>query len=184
MSRDNKTSYLIMGMLSHEPMTGYDIKRRMELAIRYFWNAGYGQIYPTLAQLEKKGLISPKKAKSSNNRGSRMFAITNKGRTVLKKWLAAPVEGEPVRYEILLKLFFSSLIPPGKTIRALEKFLEDHEKNAEAMKAFEKNLLDHLDENIDHRYYLATVRFGARVYEAYCRWARETIDDLERLRRG
>jgi DNA-binding PadR family transcriptional regulator len=180
MSRDNKTIYLILGMLSHEPMTGYDIKKRMEQAISYFWNAGYGQIYPTLSNLEKSNLIAQKASKNSNTRGAKIYTITKKGRTTLKTWLSTPLESEPVRYEILLKLFFSASIPTQKIISNLQKFLSENEKNAETMRAFEENLILHLNESPDHRYFLYTVRFGKKTFNSYCEWARETIEDLKK----
>ncbi len=40
MGRENKTSYVILGLLSHEDLTGYEIKKRIDSTLNYFWSAG------------------------------------------------------------------------------------------------------------------------------------------------
>jgi DNA-binding PadR family transcriptional regulator len=40
MGKENKTIYVILGFLSHEGLTGYEIKIRIDLSLIYF-----GQIY-------------------------------------------------------------------------------------------------------------------------------------------
>ncbi len=39
----------MLGALSIEPMSGYDIKNLLGRTVGHFWNEGYGQIYPTLS---------------------------------------------------------------------------------------------------------------------------------------
>ena len=38
------TAYVILGMLSWWPMSGYDIKATVDKSTRFFWAASYGQI--------------------------------------------------------------------------------------------------------------------------------------------
>ena len=42
--REVKSKYAILGMLSIEPMSGYDIKKEVEKSISNFWTESYGQI--------------------------------------------------------------------------------------------------------------------------------------------
>jgi hypothetical protein len=67
MAKDNTTKYILLGLLSHEPMSGYDMKKRIDTTISKFWSVGYGQIYPTLNDLEEEGLI--KKVFSETSKG-------------------------------------------------------------------------------------------------------------------
>ena len=57
--KENKSKYAIMGMLSMGPMSGYDIKKRFEKSLSYFWNESYGQIYPILRKLAVVAPNSP-----------------------------------------------------------------------------------------------------------------------------
>ncbi len=110
-SKDNKTIYAILGLLHHEPFSGYDIRKRIETSVGYFWDAGYGQIYPALRKMAAAGLVTSETEKNEGRPDRKVHALTEKGRLELHKWLEEPAAREYVRYEILLKLFFGSLVP-------------------------------------------------------------------------
>ena len=50
--------YAVLGLLSREELSGYDLKRWMERPLGYFWNARHSQIYPELARLEEEGFVT------------------------------------------------------------------------------------------------------------------------------
>ena len=52
-----KTRFVILGLLNEEPLSGYDIKKIIDIRMSFFWQESYGQIYPELAKLKKEGLI-------------------------------------------------------------------------------------------------------------------------------
>lgn len=37
MAIEKKSDCVILGLLSHEDLTGYEIKKRMDTALKYFW---------------------------------------------------------------------------------------------------------------------------------------------------
>lgn len=84
MANEKKIEYVLLGLLSHESLTGYEIKKRFELRLKFFWNASYGSIYPTLAKLEKDGCVI-KKEMTENGRQKIVYTITNDGREVLRE---------------------------------------------------------------------------------------------------
>ena len=51
MAVEKKIDCVILGLLSHEDLTGYEIKKRMDTALKYFWGASYGSIYPSLSEI-------------------------------------------------------------------------------------------------------------------------------------
>src|SRR5438132_1640464 len=55
--RAGGVAYVILGALRAEPKSGYEIKRLVDKATRFFWAASYGQIYPELRRLRDEGLI-------------------------------------------------------------------------------------------------------------------------------
>lgn len=83
MAIEKKSDCVILGLLSHEDLTGYEIKKRMDTALKYFWGASYGSIYPTLGDLVKRGLAS-KRDGAENNRNKIIYSITEDGRNYLK----------------------------------------------------------------------------------------------------
>ena len=98
MANDKKLDCVILGLLSHEDLTGYEIKKKIDTALTFFWHASFGSIYPTLKELVNKG-FAVKSDKKENSRNQIKYAITNQGRNHLKKWLEIPENRDELRYE-------------------------------------------------------------------------------------
>ena len=173
MPKENTTRYIILGLLSHEPQSGYDMKKRMDISLRHFWPVGFGQIYPTINELLREGLI--KKAEGSPSKGpeKHLYAITQSGKAALQSWLIEPEDREYTKYEILLKLFFGAQGDKGTNLTRIEAFGERQMQNLALMKMFAGELNGIADADEDHLYYYLTALFGQYVYDAYVRWAQD-----------
>lgn len=171
MANEKKIDCVILGLLSHEELTGYDIKKRMDTALRYFWSASYGSIYPALNDLVNRGLAT-KREDAENKRYKLIYTITNNGRNYLKEWLALPVEKDELRYETLLKLFFGNEQGADQTISHIKAFERKIEKELPYLLAVEKVLNESLNDDNAHKYYLLTVEFGIKTYRTYLEWCK------------
>src|SRR5271170_2548708 len=107
-SRKVTTADALLGMLTMEPMSGYKLKQRIQCTIGNFWSESYGQIYPALKRLEKKGLVQ---ARAEGKRARKVYSITGAGRAHLRVWLEIEPRRRGARNELLLKLFFGALAP-------------------------------------------------------------------------
>lgn len=172
MANEKKLDCVILGLLSHEELTGYEIKKRMDTSLKYFWGASYGSIYPTLSDLVNRGLAT-KRDDEENKRNKLIYTITDKGRLYLKEWLKSPVEKDELRYETLLKLFFGNEQGEEQTIQHIETFQAKIEKELTFLMGFEKTLRNCLEDDSAHKYYLLTVEFGIKTYHAYLEWCEE-----------
>ena len=103
-------TWAVLGLITHEPRSGYDIKRIIDRTIRHFWAASYGQIYPELTRLEAAGWIAGSDA-PRGGRSRRLFRITPKGRKALDGWLRGQKTRIELRDESLLRLFFADAAP-------------------------------------------------------------------------
>lgn len=54
-AKHSDTTYAILGLLTTDCHTGYDIKQMMDTSLNHFWKISYGQIYPTLKKLVEDG---------------------------------------------------------------------------------------------------------------------------------
>jgi len=118
------TAYVILGMVSREPRSGYEIKAAVDNSTRFFWAASYGQIYPELKRLSEAGLVEGSDA-PRGERKRNVYAITAAGKAKLVEWLRQPPETTEMREEGLLKLFFSELLAPeeaAETLRAMREY--------------------------------------------------------------
>ena len=52
MANTKKMDYVLLGLLSHEPMTGYEMKKRLDTTLRFFW--GGRRFLIRLQSMEKK----------------------------------------------------------------------------------------------------------------------------------
>ncbi|MCL4516895.1 MAG: PadR family transcriptional regulator [Firmicutes bacterium] len=179
MAIDNRTVYIILGLLNHEPMSGYDMKKRIEVSISQFWDVGFGQLYPTLKKLEADGMIVRAGEHHPGRPDRYVYSITDRGRQLLRRWLEEPASKEYVRYEILLKLFFGGLVGREANIAAIEAFRARYSGAADLLAAYGEELRLALGDSPDHLYYLLTVIFGEKVYKAYLEWAEEALKLLQ-----
>ena len=173
MAKENTTIYTILGLLHHQDLSGYDIKKAIDRSISYFYDAGYGQIYPTLKTLEKGGLVVKRNKPDSKGPAGYIYSITPDGEAHLTHWLGQPAEKEYVKYEILLKLFFGSLLPVEENLGVIENFKKRTLPRVETMQQYLDSLKPVLSEKSDHYYDYLTVLFGRYVYQAYLDWAEE-----------
>ncbi len=176
MANEKKLDCVILGLLSHEDLTGYEIKKRMDTALSFFWGASFGSIYPTLKGLVEDGLAV--KSDTTGERNKIRYSITDKGHVYLRNWLEVPVEKDEVRYETLLKLFFAGDSGPKTAIRHIENFEAKIRGAMPVLQGAIENLENVLGEDDDHMYYLLTTQFGKKVYEAYLAWCEEAKEVL------
>ena len=177
MANTKKMDYVLLGLLSHEPMTGYEMKKRLDTTLRFFWGGSYGSIYPTLNQLEKEGKVT-KEDTSSNGREKLSYSITDSGKDALKEWLAKPVEKDELRYETLLKLFFGNENGMAGTMEHIERFEEKCKSELVVLNLFAENLSQYLEDDT-HKHYYLTVKFGIKTYESYLEWCREAKEQIK-----
>ncbi len=118
MEQLSPTAYVILGMVSKEPRSGYEIKAVVDSSTRFFWAASYGQIYPELKRLSEAGLVAGVDSPTGGRKRT-VYEITADGEEELKAWLRQPPETCEMRDEGLLKLFFANVLPPGEAVEIL-----------------------------------------------------------------
>jgi PadR family transcriptional regulator, regulatory protein AphA len=172
----NKTRYAILGALSLMQGSGYDIKKFCDNSISHFWNENFGHIYPVLAQLEKDGCIEQVNQDSDNRR--KVYKTTTKGKEEFTEWLMRPVEYQPARSELLLKLFYGNFIGKEKMIEMLLEVRETKKKQLDEIKNIEESYVydKKAQESEVYAYWVAPLRYGIIATEAFIEWCDETID--------
>jgi len=168
MAREKKIDMVILGLLSHEDLTGYDIKKRIDGAISFFWKGSFGNIYPALKDLEESGQVKRALA-SDGGREKILYSITESGRENLCGWLKNGQAVNELRYETLLKMYFGAGAGREETLLNIEQFEADARQNLAILKMYCDNLEKVLDDE-DHVYFYLTASFGVETYEAYLKW--------------
>ena len=164
------TAYVILGMLSWKPMSGYDVKATVDGSTRFFWAASYGQIYPELRRLADAGLIESEDG-SQGGRRRTVFRITPAGRAQLRSWLAIEPETFEMRDEGLLKLFFASA-SPGAAVAALTAKRRHHLDKLEQLSVIERA-------GTASGFAAVVLRFGIESARWTADWCERAIAELE-----
>jgi DNA-binding PadR family transcriptional regulator len=161
----NATAYVILGMVSREPRSGYEIKAAVDSTTRFFWAASYGQIYPELKRLSEAGLVEGVDASQGDRKRTR-YAITADGRAELKDWLRKPPEASEMREEGLLKLFFSGVLKPAEAVETLRAMRRRRLELSEQLRVMEPQKL----ENVEDPFPLMVLRAGIEFNEWFAEW--------------
>ncbi len=83
--------YALLGLLAERPQHGYDLKKAFEAMLAGTWQVNIGQIYSTLARLERDGLVVSRKQPQELLPDRKVYTLTEKGRQALQEWLAQPL---------------------------------------------------------------------------------------------
>ena len=180
--RQNKTRYAILGMLSRQDMSGYDIKKALQIGMRTFWNESNGQIYPIMKDLAAAGLAGKSVERQEGKPDRHVYAITETGRKELLDWLNSPAETPKFRLEFLLKLIFGYETTIEANIGHLEALRAQQQEQMEEFRAIEQRMPDACCDNLHAQYGLLTLRCGFRVTQALLDWAEEEIAYLSDLK--
>jgi len=164
------TAYVILGLLSWRPMSGYDVKSLVDQSTRFFWAASYGQIYPELHRLSDAGLIEGEERPQGGRRRT-VYSLTREGRARLREWLGAEPEVYELRDEGLLKLFFASA-SPATAASTLEAKRRGHEETIERLREIEATAKPEGSA-------LLVLHYGIEMNEWMADWCARTAADLD-----
>jgi DNA-binding PadR family transcriptional regulator len=104
--------YGILGLLSEQPLHGYEVKSRFEELLGGTWTVNIGQVYATFQRLERDELIET--VGSRGDRGKLVYRLTEAGRRSLDAWLETPeTDPEVLREEIYVKLLLGNRAANG-----------------------------------------------------------------------
>ncbi len=101
----------LLALLERGPMYGYQLRSEFEASTGATWPLNVGQVYTTLARLERDGLVEA--AGEADGEGRVIYRITAAGRADVVQWFSTPVGGETrPRDELAIKLAMA-LTTPG-----------------------------------------------------------------------
>jgi DNA-binding PadR family transcriptional regulator len=96
---------VLLALLAKEPSHGYDVRARLQLALGPLAEAlNAGQVYVTLARLEKAGLLTSERVGQTDRPDRKVYELTPAGRARITEWLEDTSWPKPAPAEFHLKL--------------------------------------------------------------------------------
>lgn len=80
----------LLALLEPEPAHGYTLKHQYDRWFGHQRKLAFGQVYSTLARLEKNGLVIQSQVESGQGPDRRLYEITSDGVTRVDEWVATP----------------------------------------------------------------------------------------------
>ncbi len=128
-------SYAILGILSHGPMTGYDIKKVIQSSSFMYWSGNNNQIYKSLTELLAKGLVTNEIKHQEGSPTKKIYKITGEGLDALKEWVLSPSEPNEIKKPFLIQLAWSKQLNANE----LNMLLDGYENQVKIQLLMEKN---------------------------------------------
>ncbi|MET8836891.1 PadR family transcriptional regulator [Micromonospora sp. NPDC004540] len=125
-------SYALLGLLERESRHGYDLKHSYDRRFAVAKPIRFGQVYRTLAQLERDGRVAVMGVEAGAGPDRKRYSITPEGVTELDAWLAEPEEPQPQLQSVLFTKVVLALMS-GRP--AAEHLDAQRAKHLAAMKA-------------------------------------------------
>jgi DNA-binding PadR family transcriptional regulator len=98
--------HAILGILTERPMHGYGLKQVFDDRVSPLWGLSTGQIYQTLAALERSALVVGRGERRGRRATRRVYSVTESGRREFLSWLReepAPTI-RPFREDLMIRL--------------------------------------------------------------------------------
>lgn len=175
MARQAQTDIAVLGALSIQPMTGYQMRQAITDVLGHFWHESYGQIYPCLSDLAAQGLIS---ARAGTRPSSSVYEITDAGREHLVRRLREDPEPQSPRNATLLRVFFGASLDPGDLAALLDQAEADALTRLGVLSQIREEIASDPLAGTHGRFWLATVSAGEHSARATLDWVAQTRREL------
>ena len=176
-------------------MTGYTLAKQFDQSAAYVWHAPHSQIYPELRRLAAEGLITGRDERRGAHGTKRTYALTEAGRTELRRWAETVAPAAPVRDGAYLKATYFEYGSFASARRQFQAHLARHEELRRKWEAHVAQLEDRDTSLLRRRLsaapehaHDAIVAYKAHVYrgmaaraQAEVRWAKDGLALVDRL---
>jgi DNA-binding PadR family transcriptional regulator len=173
--------YALLCALHKGPLTGYELVRRMDRPIGYYWSARHSQIYPELARLAQDGLVASDATAGPGPRQKRTHRMTEAGRAALAEWLPLAPADRRDRDELVLKTYAMKAADQSAMRQLYLAEAARHEERLASYRRQHAELMEHGANEVTHRDFgnFATLELGLRREEYYTQWCRWLATKLE-----
>lgn len=129
--------HALLTSLLEKSCSGYDLARRFDKSIGFFWQASHQQIYRELARMEAAGWIFSV-ADSNSRTKKRIYSVLPSGVDELKRWVDLPTEPIMQRDEFFVRLRADAAIGPLDLAEQLHKRMAVHQEKLDRYHAIER----------------------------------------------
>jgi PadR family transcriptional regulator AphA len=172
--------HAILTLLETEQGSGYDLLKRFQLRLGFFWNASHQQIYAQLKSMHTEQLIAFELEKQTNRPDKKVYTLTEQGRLELQDWVSSPAKACKVNDALLVKLYAGHLADKSVLLEEMLSHRASHQSMLDTFLALESDFLQtpkSQRKTVELPY--LTLRRGILGEQAWLAWADEVIDFIK-----
>jgi DNA-binding PadR family transcriptional regulator len=171
------TPHAILIALLEKPSSGYDLARRFDRAIGYFWQATHQQIYRELGRMVEAGWVAVIEDETGAATRKKVYCALPVGRDEVVRWVRETPLGPDDRNAFLLKLRADAVVGPLGLGEELLGLIEENRARLELYRQIEQRDFSAPSLTRGQLVQYAILKAGIRSQEMWLEWA----DDVRPL---
>jgi PadR family transcriptional regulator AphA len=121
MPRAVSIRHLILGLLTQQPMSGYDIRRFLKSLSWLIESPSFGTIYPTLRALREDDMVTVEVISRQDKPPRKIYTITEPGKQALQEWMDQPLVPDASLKAFVMRLVLSNSLSHTGLIAHLQQ---------------------------------------------------------------
>jgi DNA-binding PadR family transcriptional regulator len=169
--------HAILGFLSFQPFTGYDLKKGFDNSVQHFWSADQSQIYRTLDQIVESGWAEVELVEQATRPNRKVYHLTEAGRVELQRWLTAPLAHREEHDPFLIQLFLASTLADAEVEALLER---EAAAARQQLAVFDQIRQQFPATTRTQAFAMLTLNYGIQSTQAHLDWIEAALTQLRR----
>jgi PadR family transcriptional regulator AphA len=173
--------HAILGYLTYQPFSGYDLKKIFDHSVRHFWYADQSQIYRTLARLTEQGWAGVEVVEQTERPDRKVYSITPAGQAELRRWLAGPFPVEAQHSGPLIQVFFAGQLSDEEILEKFKQAAEIFRATLDRYSQVPSQIGEYVEMVQSPRetyFWMLTLAEGIQTTQANLAWAEGVIEKI------
>ncbi|WP_137723600.1 PadR family transcriptional regulator [Prescottella subtropica] len=171
--------HAILVSLSEQSGSGYELARRFDRSIGFFWSATHQQIYRVLKRMDDAGWVVGEAVAQDGRPDKTVYRVSSAGRAELSRWIAEPTEPGHLRNELAVKIRGASSGDLTPLLAEVRRHRDEHAARLAVYHRIEAHDFPPTRRRTGrtlHQYLV--LRGGIRVEEGFVAWCDEVLAAL------
>ncbi|MFF3573230.1 PadR family transcriptional regulator [Nocardia jiangxiensis] len=173
--------HALLVSLTERAGSGYELARRFDKSIGFFWNATHQQIYRVLKRMEERGWVVGETVPQEGRPDKKVYTVGPSGHAELSRWISAPTEDDAAfqRSELGIKIRAAAHGDLPALCTEIARHRDNHAGRLELYRQIEKRDFPapaQLTGPALHQYLV--LRGGIRVETGFVEWCDEVLEAL------
>lgn len=169
-------SHAILAALMDRPHSGYDLAKRFDGSVGFFWHASHQQIYRELSKLEQVGLLNAECIEQDGRPNKKLYSVNESGRQALQDWIETPSKVMALKDELLVKLFAGYVVPKDILLKEIKHHYRQHRTHLDTYQAEAQLYSQNLHQLSEaQKFQYATLRAGIHYETARLAWFEDVL---------